>query len=306
MNIENDRVAIGFISLIIIASGCSHAANSGGAEASAQGVVVENFSVIPQNSFSEQPTDIQLEVINLGEKDAQNVEAEIKNVPIGDGEDQWDLERWGEGPSELLAADSDSDIPARSDRFSWSSDAPSISPGLELDYNFRTSVYYEYGSTATTTLNLMSSEQFREEGRMGRPTMDNTDGPVHLEIRTRQPMIFGQDERVCVIVRNEGIGTPFYDESNFGSYSQDHYEDISDEEFETVKISIDSHPGVELVDGAEREVDLVRGEGQACYNIEPNDDEQDRLEVPLEINADYGYVVDDATEAVVTGSERFS
>lgn len=312
MEIENSRAVLAFLSIVVLASGCAHTANNTDSGPTSS-LKIENFTAFPSDPFSGQDVRLQLQTINLGEHDAEDVSAELYNVPF-DGENSWSF-REGDGQwvdqGVVRSADPDADLPARTQNIRWALTAPNLDSDLDIPYNFRTRIYYKYRSVGTSTLTLMDQETYREEGSSGRPVIDNSASPVNLEIRTRTPIVYeGGGSEMCIIARNEGEGTAFLHEE---AYQDPEYE-IGDENANKVLVSVPDQANVDFsseeeVDSEENtvEVNLIGGEGIACYEIDvSNAGSQDRLEVPVRIDADYGYVKDASQEVTVRGSDRFN
>lgn len=317
IEMDKNRLGLAILTAIVIASGCAGGGTSNEA-ASSDSVSVMNFSAFPSSPYDNQQTRITLELKNEGEVDAENTAARLFNVPFS-GNKNWNLD--GSKTKEfgtLEAADPENDLPARPHRENWRLEAPNIQDGLTVPYKFMTRIFYKYRTNANTEITLMSQDRFREQGKTGRPSLENSDGPIQMEIRTETPIVFYPEEdgstrqsEMCVIVRNEGDGTPFYFEKG-ETYKpgSDRRYSVSDEDTDRVQLSIEDAGNIQFKSesgGDTDTVELIGSKGISCWTIEANFGAQSEIqrEVPVTMEADYGYYKEDQVSVTVRGSERF-
>lgn len=312
--IENKNILV-ILSLVVIASGCSHTATS--STATSDSVSIQNFSAFPSDVINNQQVRLTLTLINDGDATAENVQARLFNVPFS-GDNSWDLN--GERSisfGTLEEADEENNLPAREANQYWTLESPSLSDGVTIPYQFLTHVYYKYSTQGTTSVTLMNQQRFREQGNAERPTLDTTNGPIQMEIRTRSPIVFypedgsNRNSEMCVIVTNEGTGTPFIHSDGYNGESYDVDEEISNK----VKLRVRDQGRISFSPSDEGDnsntaiVDMFGNRGISCFTISVNGWESGvgpQEEVPIVLEADYGYYKETSTSVTVTGNERFS
>lgn len=308
------------LSLVVIASGCAHTAGGDTeSEASSTSVSIQNFSATQTEVFSDQPARLELTLINDGGATAEDTVARIFNVPFesdsGSNNNVWKLD--GDRSisfGELQPADPENNLPAREHTQYWTLTSPNLEDGVTIPYQFMTEVYYKYQTRGTSSITLMSQQRFREEGNAARPTLDSTDGPIQLEVRTRSPIVFypgdegNRQTEMCVIVRNEGTGTPFLHSQAYDSGEYDVNEDSSNR----VRLRVPDQGGIEFSpsdgSGNTAVVEILGNRGIQCFTINV-DNWEDGLgpqqEVPIVLEADYGYSKETSASLTVQGSDRF-
>lgn len=329
MNLDNNKVALAFLSIVVIASGCSHTAGTGDDAGSTASVAIQNFSAFPQNPYNNRDVNLRLSVKNNGDTDAEDVAAKLYNVPFksdfestGQNQKTWEINdgnKWRHF-EKLDAADPDNDIPARQRTFRWRITAPDISDSLDTPYTFKTRLYYKYNTTGTSRITLMTQDRFQEVGGGSRPSVDNSAGPIKMEIRTRTPIVFynnqNRDSEMCIVVRNQGSGTPIHPDAYSSTNKEYTVTDGTNSEEgqgnkNQVQISVPSQAGMNFVadgegSGNTQTVRLIGNRGVACYEIDAASGSiTEEVEVPIQVEAEYGYYKDASQTVTVRGSSRF-
>ncbi|PSG98698.1 MAG: hypothetical protein BRC29_01060 [Nanohaloarchaea archaeon SW_7_43_1] len=311
---ENKEILV-LLGLVVVASGCSHTASQ---STSSSSVTIQNFSAFPSNVLSDQQVRLKLTLKNNGDSDAESVQARLFNVAFS-GERNWNLDgersiRFGT----LQSADEERNLPARESTKYWSLDSPSLDEGATIPYRFITRVYYKYQTTGTSSITLMGQRRYRQQGNPERPTLDTTSGPIQMEIRTRSPIVFyPQDDssrttKMCVIVTNKGTGTPFVHNQ---AYDEDNSEyNLERENSNKVKLRVKNQGNTNFTSaesGDESQtvlVDMLGNRGIGCFSIDVrnwNNNVGPQQDVPVLIEADYGYVKETSSSATVSGTDRF-
>ncbi len=297
-----DKRAVVFVALAVVASGCAQSTQTDNT-ASADSVSVMNFSAYPQTPYSGEQVRLRLTLKNTGDATANDVTAQLFNVPFSGSGNVWSYV--GDQSAEksfgtLEPRDDENNLPARPSTKVWNVKAPSLDNGVEIPYNFKARIYYNYSTQGTSRITLMSRERFQNERTRTRPTLDTTSGPIQMEIRTKSPITYTGDSptnsQMCIRVRNDGTGTPFI---------SDDY-DVSDSEENTVRISVPDQGSIDFTsnqgDGNTAEVDLIGGRGLSCFTIEASGGIGPQQEIPVIVNTDYGYIKEDTSTVRVRGS----
>lgn len=309
--IQNKNILV-ILSLVVIASGCSHTASTS-STATSDSVTIQNFSAFPNDVLNNQQVRLTLTMINDGEGTAKNVQARLFNVPFS-GDNSWKgLDSRTKDFGNLQPADDENNLPARESTKYWSLEAPNLEDGVTIPYQFMTEIFYKYDTSGTTSVTLMDQQRFREEGGgASRPTLDTTSGPVQMEVRTRSPIVFypgdegSRDTEMCVIVTNEGTGTPFWHDR---AYENGNY-DVDEEETNKVKLRVQNQGRInfDAGDGSNTQiVDIFGNRGIGCFSINVdnwNEGVGPQEEVPIVLEAEYGYSKETSTSVTVTGSDR--
>lgn len=315
--IENKNIMV-LLSLVVVASGCAHTATSQTSQATSDSVSINNFSAFPNNNvYNNQNVRLELTLQNDGEATAENVKARLFNVPFGSGDSEWTgLQSRTVSFGTLEPRDEEANLPARESTEFWSAEAPSLEDGVTIPYQFMTEIFYNYETQGTTSITLMNQQRFREEGNPSRPTLDTTSGPIQMEVRTRSPIVFypgdGNDRQseMCVIITNDGQGTPFWS----SNIEDGDYQDIGEEERNKVRLRVEDQGRIEFSNSESGDnsntaiVDIFGNRGIGCFNINVDNWNQGvgpQEEVPIVMTSDYGYSKESSTSVTVTGSERF-
>jgi len=309
MELENSRAAIVLLAAVVVASGCGGSGESGVTISQNSGVSIQKFDATPNELFSNQVGNIQIVLKNTGGHDATGVTAKLFGPPF-EGDRSWDIEAGSEEISfgDLRAANPENDQPANEIPRSWTLEAPGIQSGVSIPYDFRTRIFYLYETTGTTTISVMSDERFREEGNAReKPTLDNTGGPVQMEVRTRTPIVFfseggssTQESDLCIIVRNSGSGTAFLPGAKSGSTYK-----VTQDNQDKVEVSVQGSGNRIDIESEDKTVNMVGGKGVACFTMESDavSSTQIQQDIPVTVTADYGYYVDSSTSIKVNGRD---
>lgn len=300
MKLNSRQRLIAILGLVVLASGCTQ---TGGNTSSVSitpntGVTVERFEAFPSNVPESQSVQLETTLRNTGGQEATNVKMDLFNIPF-EGAQNWggDQSVGGDGTT-LRPADQDANVPASPRTFTFALDAPDLSTDTTQPYTIFGELSYDYTTVATSEMVLMSQDRYRETGASrSKPSVQNTGGPITMEIRTRSPIVYyGEDSQTrtnpqfCVVVRNSGQGTPSTD----------------GEGDDTVTINARTSGNVNLDvpegGGSEQTVDLVGSRGVGCYDIDtPDTFSSNQLTLPLTITADYTYSKETSTTVNVEG-----
>ncbi len=324
--LPDSKAVIVLLALAVIASGC---ADSSGEEASKTAPVqVVDFSATPDPAPADRIVRLQTEVQNTGDTDASNVVARIGGPTFATESGQsltWRSDDGGPmasrsrrskrvGNGELPAPAEDQPALPRTTTFTLK--APAYGQGRESTDRFRLEVFYEYNTSASTELTIMTDERYRENGATKTPlSFDNSAGPVQLDIRGSSPKVHygdSQSQQICVVVRNSGVGTAFLrEEGNYGE--DDGYYNVNSENRDQVEVTLSDVGNVNFEplesdsEGDEHEtitstVQLINGEeGSQCYSWEVDNLQQEEQTIPLQVTASYGYVKETSTSVTVEG-----
>ncbi len=313
MQLEANKAVLALLSLVIIASGCADSGESGVTVSQTDGVTVESFSATPSEVFGGQPATLELQVKNSGSQDTTHARVKLYNIPFS-GSQSWDI---SQGSQEmdlgtLRAADPDTDSPAVTKPQTWTLEAPDLDSGVSIPYDVHARLFYSYQTTATSDIQVMSGQQFRESGATrSRPTIDNTGGPIQMEVRSRTPVVFfgGSEDNppsadMCVIANNVGGGTPFDPEVSEGDFSSQATDDGTRNRIE---VTLEVAGSAFQIDGDSssqtKEVTMVGNQGVSCFTLEPNSFSSGDIQatLPVTITADYNYYLDTQTSITVNG-----
>ena len=290
--------------VIAVASGCAQGNTDEGVEISQEsGVNIEGFTATPSEIYEGQPVTLDLQLKNNGGQEAQNVEARLYNVAF-EGTRSWSIESGSQTLeyNNLRPADPETETPSRSVSQIWTLEAPEIDGDRRIPYTFNTRVFYEYATQGITDITVMTGQEFRNsDAAKEQPTLDNSGGPIQLEVRTRSPVVFyeGSDSTTsnfCVIVENVGTGTPFLQSAD--------YSNAADSENERkVEVSVQASGNQVTFDVSQKQVNIIGKEGQACFTMNADSLSGSDIQqtVPITIDADYGYYVDGSESLTVRG-----
>lgn len=293
---KNQLLVTGLIVAVVVASGCvddpEEEEEDSVSFVQTAGVEISNFEIIPDEIPDTQNADLILELENVGESDAENVEAEIFNVQFGDR----DQRQW-EGQQSLDFGVLDAgDVDQNIDGQSMERMIPLTPPDLQSDesdipYSFGARISYDYSTTATTEFEFMSQDRFYDQDRERTdPTVDNSAAPIQIDVQTSTPFVFEQDRQIQVDVQNVGQGTPKYDGED-----------------DTVLLDVRETGGVSL---EPREGDLpveldmdIRDSAREYFTVETDFEVDDNTQrtVPISFVADYEYEKEEMTTVTVDG-----
>lgn len=315
MQLSSNKTGLILLALIVAVSGCADDSNSNGVAVSqTEGVAIEGFSSSPSEIFEGQLTTLELQLRNVGGSEAENVAARLFNRGF-EGDGTWNIQGEGDSVDDLKSVyfgslsgpDPQTDAPAISVPRTWNLEAPDLDVAQQVPYDFNSRVFYQYSTTASTDIEVMSNDRYNELGTSrSQPELDNSGGPIQIDVRTRTPVVFtstGQDTQpvpIRVVVTNEGSGTPFLQ----SAYSDESY-DVSNDEAERVDIEVEAAGNSVSFDSNEQTVRMVNGEGVKSFTMDvsrvSNQDIQQT--VPITVTAEYGYYQDTSTSVTVNGRE---
>lgn len=327
MELDRDKIVLVFVSLVVIASGCVDSEDT--SQATTASVDVLNFTAYPSQAYNNQQVRITLQLKNNGEQTAENVAAMLFNVPFT-GENNWEFtsgdssSRWKDFRT-LDEAEPENNLPARPHTETWSLQAPNLDNGVTVPYNFMTRVFYKYTNRGSSEIVLMSRDRFRETGKRGRPALENTNGPIQMEIRTETPLVFYQQDggqretEMCIIVRNQGSGTPFLfqEGETYNPGATQKYTVNRSEHVNKVNLTIQEQGRINFVASGKSSdsdnpnsavVDLIGSRGIQCFTLTASNwgaTSGPQETVPITLHADYGYYRETQTSVTVEGNQRF-
>jgi hypothetical protein len=315
--------AIALFAVIVLASGCA-STGGGGGETSGESIVsVNSYEAIPNPATSGRTVNLNMELENTGDSDADRVVARIFG-PAGFSQEENVGDRtWKDSGNEgismsdrtvnfdTLRAAGDN-TPAIPKAQSLSFTAPTLAENREVTYDFYSQIFYQYETQADTDFQLVSYDRFQEEDMTrSETTLDSGSGPIQLDIRGTTPKIFYEDEnagqinsQVCIRVINNGGGTPFVE----GEVEAPRYYNVQEDMENKVRLSIQDVGNLNFdaqgdKSGNTVEVELVSGsEGFQCFDVNadvsPTTKEQN---INTQITAEYGYITEDTASVTVEG-----
>lgn len=288
IELNNNNTAVILVALTVVAAGCTD--NGGDIDFDqTTGIEVQNFEAVPQTVFANQAVDFRLNLVNSGEAVAEDVNADLFNIPVADDDEQsWEGDVAGDEVfnfGDIQPADPDIGLEAIPQEQSIQLDPPA---GVQrtITPNVIAAINYGYETTASSEMELISQDRFSEESpEQGEPEVDNSAGPVQLDIRTASPIIFYEGgstaSGLTVVVENQGDGKVLDD---------------------SVMLDWDSpsNIGIETTDGEEGpvEVDLINGQGTQRFDIDPTSPDR-RVSMDLFFEAEYDYEIETQTSVTV-------
>lgn len=324
MSIAENKTVLILLFVTLIVSGCT-----GGSEeetSSTAALQVNEFSAFPNPVPGDQSTRFRMQLENVGDHDAENVEAFLFNPPFADesGDDNSWRDSDGEDVSddyrtlEFSNMDAPGDTPSTPSTQTVTFTSPDISEGRNNNYAMRSHIFYKYGTDATTEIRVMGDDAYREAASpQGTASMENDNGPVQMEVRTPTPIPIYDDgadtveKELCVVVRNQGNGVPFADEDgdafDGGDYDRDEVSDNTNH----VKLSIENvgrlsfradEGGDYSEDVSSQTEEIIGGRAVSCWDMQV-DTGGSSLDttVPLVIESTYFYRQEDSTSVTVQG-----
>jgi len=315
MQLSSNKTGLILLTLIVVVSGCADNSNQSDVTVSqTEGVAIEGFSASPSEIFEGQLTTLEIQLKNKGGTEAENVVARLFNRGF-EGSGTWNIQGEGNNVEDLKnvyfgslsGPDPQTDAPAISVPRTWNLKAPDLDVAQQVPYDFYTRVFYQYSTTANTDIQVMSNDRYNELGASrSQPDLDNSGGPVQIDVRTRTPVVFtstGQDTQpvpIRVVVTNEGSGTPFLQ----SAYGEESY-DVSEDQTGRVELEIKAAGNSVSFDSTEETVRMVNGEGVKSFtmNVDRVSNQDIQQTVPLTVTANYGYYQDTSTSVTVNGRE---
>ncbi len=327
MSIAKNKLVLAVLFITIIVSGC--AGGDGEETSDTAAIDVNELSAFPNPAPGDQNVRFRMQLENVGDHDAEDVYARLYNPPFADSSadtNSWRSES-GDGVDtaertlEFSDLDAPGDTPATPSTRTVTFQSPEVDDGRTVDYTMRADILYRYGTSATTELEVMGDDAYRDAGSpQGSASIQNDVGPIQMEIRTPTPIaIYDTDqdtveEELCVIVRNQGDGVPFADEDDEALVGGDEGYDLDEVSDNTnkVKLSIEnvgrlSFREDDSGDYSERvssqEAEIIGGRAVVCWDMEIETDGSSSLEttIPVDIDSTYFYKQEDATTVSVEG-----
>jgi len=304
----------------IIASGCA----TGGTntqETTTGPISVNTFEATPSPATADRRVNLNLELENTGDADAERVAARIFGPTWADSPSQSEAWRSSDGGAirdktkrtlsfgNLRAPGENT--PSVPKQKSLAMTAPAYGQGREIDTTFSSRIYYRYETTGTSDLTLVSGERFTEEDMTrSNADLDTSSGPIDLSIQGTTPKVFYRDggespsdavqSEICITVTNTGSGTTFRN----GEAEDDRIWNVDSEDENQVKLTLPDVGNIEFEpkDG-DQTVELVSGnEGFQCYTMTANNlASQDEQTANIQVTAEYNYMKEDQTTVTVEG-----
>lgn len=291
---DNDKIAIILISTVIIVAGCTNGQDE---EIEGQGLEITQFNSFPADPYTGESTNLEMELLNVGDADADVEIARLYGHVISDDDNAWSLdgdEQVRDDIGIVQAGDQDFDPLPRD--VVWRMTAPETISQSTSPYTWNAGVYYGYQTNASTSIDLIDS---RDE-QAGIPGVTNTRAPVRLDVTTQSPILVDDDTdevRVRVEASNVGQGEIYSPDTEF---EEDPF-DVDDEEYsDSLRIKMNDPPGSTEVSGDnEVDVDVSRGTARHTFELDLPESFDSPLTVELSLQADYIYRTDRATRVTV-------
>lgn len=308
---DDQKLAIVLLSAVVIVAGCTNGDDDG---IEGEGLEITSFEAFPADPFTGENVNLEMEVLNNGDEDAEIQVARIYGHQVVQDEPRaWSMQG-GENQNKDSADLTSSTVEGGSDDFeplpqeiTWRMESPEELARESERFTWNTEVYYDYETTATTSVDLIDSRE--ERGDAGLPSTTNTRAPVRMDVDTRSPIMVDEDQdeaQVRVEVSNTGLGDIYHPDTNFevdpfeivdGAGERDERELRN-----SLEVTLEDPPGEPTIEG-ENTVDIdTRGTGVHTYTLNLPETFNSPLTVNLEFNADYLYETETATG--VTVSER--
>lgn len=315
MQLETDKIMLVLLSAVIIASGCM---DNGEADAvKTAPMQVNSFSASPNPAQADTNVMFDIELENTGDADAENTAIRLfgPTFATDTGQDKtWRPANPDDGAIDEAAdrtryigtvrAPTDNS-PSVPETEMITLTAPAYEEGREATDLFQMDIFYQYETTATTQLDIMTAEHFQDNNiQRTEPTLETTAGPVQLDIRGSTPKVQyegDEDDELCVIVRNDGEGEVFHPDDGFIGTEGTRAYDVNSDVRDRVKLSVEDVGNIDF-EPNEATVRLVRGEQVQCFDWSADGLIQQREQtVNIELDAEYGYTKTDQTSVTVEG-----
>ena len=315
---DKDKIAIVLISAAIIVAGCTNGENDD--EVGGEGLVITQFEAFPGDPFTDESTNMEMELLNRGDADADILAARIGGHVIDNDDDDetaWSLD--GDDQNQLslgTARAGDEEFEPLPEEIVWRMRSPERISQSTSPYTWTGSVYYSYETEASSSIDLVTSRD--EQGNV--PSADSSSAPVNMNINTRSPILVDEDTdevRVRVEATNVAHGEVFSPDTQFdteehgsGTSLTKYHDGREDDDYEgegKVNITLEDPPGnIEVEENNEVEIDMSRGSGRHTFTLIGVDDAvgagTDTLTVELSLSADYVYMTE--RDVGVTVGER--
>lgn len=293
MMFENNKVLLGLMALVVLASGCTQGQDSSVEYDQNSGVVIKEFSAFPSEVFGGDQVRVHATVKNVGGAVADGATIRIFNLPSS-WRNHNELMKFGS----LQPPSPDAGIPAAPKEETVKLGAPDPGSGINIDFDVKGRLTYSYSTTGVTKIQLMSQERFRNTGAtLSQPTIDNTGGPIQLSVKSRTPIVVYPDgdtaSQLCVIVNNVGSGTPYIGRaSNIDNYNKVHLN--ARVQSGDISLTKDFSGPIYLEDGQN---------GVGCWEIS-GVSKSNRIQqtVPIQITASHKYMEEVSSPVTVRGN----
>ncbi|MFB6075873.1 MAG: hypothetical protein ABEK17_01900 [Candidatus Aenigmatarchaeota archaeon] len=288
---------------IVFLSGCLQGGND---ISKGNGLDITNFGTYYPQVESGEDFDIVVDVQNKGGKTARNVYAFLHGISTS----KWSVS--GSNPSrvasDLQGPDIEMEMEGESDFVTWNLVAPQQTEGVTFTYNPKVRVFYNYKTTASTSVPILDRKEYKrlvsnEENLPKQKVTQITKGPLGVTINSRSPVIAKggrEDFRISIKIQNLENGGIFH--PNYINSVPNIPEDRTNE----VRLKIDA-PDVTPIDCnayySPETISIRRGK-EAMYNCELEvSNIITRRDVPVRVQLDYGYFIDETTQVKVRGVE---
>lgn len=238
------------------------------------GVDIQSLQVAPSELNEGQEAIVSVQLINSGEEEASIRDVSLTRIPVGTG-----AANWGKRGEFSFSNPRPGDASTGVKAVSVEDTVTIIPPEVENTINptVGLSVEYDYTTVGSTTITVMDQDRFVDENpSRENPGLDNSAGPVQMEVRASSPVAASSgEEEVCVVVKNKGSG-----------------EVVG----EKVDLSVESTGGAQLSGSAT--LDLVNGEASKCFRM-TGISADSSLDVEVFFTADYTYRTSSGTSVTV-------
>lgn len=289
------------IASIVFFSGCIEFGDDDTVE-TGHGVRITSFQAMPSEVFSGDSFDLLMDVQNVGDKTARDVEASITQTG---GASESDDNGFGSGTN--LAPPTD-DFDGEIHTFEAEMDAPEITVGPE-SVTLKGRLYYEYETDARVLLPVMSREEYRTRIQAGDdiPGMGVSRvsrGPFTVDIDGPSPALIDDDDdeedemdfRFYIRGENIGNGVP-YDAESHPNPTRDDIHEIE----VIVNLPEDDADWVDDENCSDNVTVRAGNDFQAICHAKLQNHE-DFIEIPIDVTLKYGYYIDSETSVNVLES----
>lgn len=300
---KNSKAILILPLILVLISGCIQ---FGGPATGGYGVEITRFGGYYEEVESGDQFDLMVDVKNTGGTTARNVKAFLHGISSS----EWQFRGAKEVSRELKGPDEEMGIEGETDFAKWTLTAPQLIEGVRYTYTPRVRVFYKYSTLASTSVPALSESEYKrmvskdlELPRQG--TTSVSKGPLGVEVNTRSPIIVrrgGEEFRVVIKVSNLiPKGSTF--NPNY-IHAAPNIPERAMNEFR-IKISApDVSPRKCNAFRGWDTIELRRGD-EATYNCElfiPTHQVKTRKDIPVHVELDYGYLIDDKTSITVVGT----
>lgn len=316
---KDSKILLVLLSAVLITSGCVDNQDS---ETNVSPISVNDFSATPNPAPGDQSVNIQMELENTGDQDADGVYARLFGPTFASEEGQsrtWRSSDRGAVSSDYRTMDfgalsaASETSPAVPGRDTVTFTSPNLEEGRIVPYTFNAEIQYQYRTTGSTTLQIMSNERYQDTGAsQTQPEVETSSGPMQFSVQGTTPHVFYEegaaDDELCVTITNQGSGQPFLATTDQGAEETDSGYDIPDNAEGQVELRIEDVGNVKFESQETSSdtivVDIIGNEGYHCFDMsleglgEITDVDQ-TTDIPIELV--YGYEEETSTSVTVEG-----